>query len=85
MSNLESNVGENPQTQEERILDWLLSGRPLTALEALEQFGSFRLAARICELRRVIPIRSTKVKTQTGKRVEQYWIDKTSDAKAGKR
>ena len=70
-----TNSQRDPTTQEERILDWLLSGRPLTALEALEQFACFRLAARICELRRVIPIRSTKVKTQTGKRVEQYWIE----------
>jgi hypothetical protein len=33
------------------ILEWLLSGRSLTAVEALNRFGCFRLAARIENLR----------------------------------
>jgi hypothetical protein len=39
-------------TQTEAIRAHLLSGAPLTPLEALDRYGCFRLAARIDELRR---------------------------------
>ena len=39
-------------TQTEAVLDWL-QRRPLTALEALQHLGCFRLAARVEELRRL--------------------------------
>lgn len=39
-------------SQSSRILSALRSGRRLSALEALEEFGCFRLAARIHDLRR---------------------------------
>jgi hypothetical protein len=41
----------NP-SQAQVILDHLNNGGSLTALDALNQFGCFRLAARIHELRR---------------------------------
>ena len=38
-------------------MDALLAGETLTALEALHRFGSLRLGARICDLRRAgVPI-----------------------------
>ena len=39
------------ESQRSRILRYLESGRALTGLTALDRFGSFRLAARISELR----------------------------------
>ena len=38
-------------TQNQRILDYLKSGKTLTPLIALEKFGCFRLSARIFNLR----------------------------------
>ena len=38
-------------TQCDRILEWMKSGKSITALEALYEFGCFRLAARIKDLR----------------------------------
>ncbi|MDX9781201.1 MAG: helix-turn-helix domain-containing protein [bacterium] len=40
------------KTQEESILRWLDGGRELTPLLALNVFGCFRLASRICNLRK---------------------------------
>jgi hypothetical protein len=39
-------------SQNEAIKAALLSGRSLTPLDALEDFGCFRLAARVADLRR---------------------------------
>lgn len=39
-------------SQEQKILAYLKSGRSLTPLAALRLFGSFRLGARIFDLRR---------------------------------
>ncbi len=39
-------------SQSGRILDALKTGRRLTALDALDEFGCFRLAARIHDLRK---------------------------------
>ena len=38
-------------TKKQKILNWLLSGKPITPLEALEHFNSFRLAAVIHTLK----------------------------------
>lgn len=37
--------------QSSRILAWLASGKSITPLEALSEFGCFRLGARIWELK----------------------------------
>ena len=63
-------------TQAGRILEHLLAGNRITALEALELFGCFRLAARIHELRRDgWRIEERTVETPSGKRVAEYWKD----------
>jgi Helix-turn-helix domain len=60
-------------TQAGRILAHLRAGNRLTALDALESFGCFRLAARIHELRREgWAIEERTVETRGGKRVAEY-------------
>ena len=59
-------------TQQTRILNHLRSGKTLTALEALERFGCFRLAARVSDLKQEgFDIRSARVQIN-GKRVAKY-------------
>lgn len=41
-----------PKTQEQAILRWLDEGQELTPIQALNSFGCFRLASRICNLRK---------------------------------
>jgi hypothetical protein len=62
----------NP-TQAKAILDHLLTGKPLTALDALNQYGCFRLAARIHELRKDHEIEE-QIVTRNGKRYASYYI-----------
>jgi hypothetical protein len=60
-------------TQAGRILAHLRAGNRLTALDALESFGCFRLAARIHELRNQgWQIAERMVETSSGKRVAEY-------------
>ena len=76
-----ANVAEDDETEERnskptqanRILAHLRAGNRLTAIEALERFGCFRLAARIHELRRDgWQIEERTVETRSGKRVAEY-------------
>jgi hypothetical protein len=61
-------------TQTQQILNHLEKGNKLTALEALQLFGCFRLAARVQELRDVgRDIKSQLVKIN-GKRIAEYWL-----------
>ena len=54
------------------ILDMLKRG-PVTALDALEQAGCFRLAARIADLRREgHDITTETITTPTGKHIASY-------------
>lgn len=63
-------------TQARRILAHLRAGNRLTALEALERFGCFRLAARVHELRREgWQIEERTVETRGGKRVAEYYME----------
>lgn len=63
-------------TQAGRILAHLRAGNRLTALEALEKFGCFRLAARVHELRREgWHIEERTVETRGGKRVAEYSLE----------
>jgi hypothetical protein len=62
-------------TQAGRILAYLQSGNRLTALQALDLFSCFRLAARIYELRaQHWAIQERTVETSSGKRVAEYWL-----------
>ena len=62
------------KSQELQILAYLKQGKPLTAIDALNKFNCFRLAARIKDLRyKGYSINSTKVK-ENGKSFAVYSI-----------
>ena len=59
-------------TQNQRILDYLKSGKTLTPLEALNKFGCLRLSARIFNLREQGNAIITKNVTRKGKTFAEY-------------
>lgn len=63
----------NAETQAAAILEHLKTGARITPIEALERFGSFRLGARIYDLRQAgHAIATDMIETPTGKRVAEY-------------
>lgn len=59
-------------SQTETILEMLQAG-PVTAMDALERAGCFRLAARIADLRQQgIKIETETITTPTGKHIASY-------------
>jgi len=63
------------QTQD--ILRALKKGRKLTSLDALAEFGSFRLGARILEIIEMgYPILKKTVKSSNGKHFTEYRLAK---------
>lgn len=63
-------------SQSDAILEALKAGDRLTALEALERFGTLRLAARVAELREQgHPIESEPVRLPNGKHVVRYHLE----------
>jgi len=61
--------------QNARILAHLQSGRTLTALEALDWFKCFRLASRVCDLRKAgYDVQKRTIKTNSGKSVAEYYL-----------
>lgn len=73
-----TNINENrtsSQSQESKILDWMLRGHRINGIDALNFFGCFRLPARIADIqKRGFRVQSEYITTITGKRVKQYWI-----------
>ena len=64
---------ERIESQNQQVLAYLRTGRVITPLEALEQFGCFRLAARIYDLRkRGWPIHCDRTAMEGGKIVGHY-------------
>ena len=62
--------------QNARILAHLQAGRTITALEALEWFKCFRLASRVCDLRKAgHDVQKRTIKTNSGKSVAQYFLN----------
>ena len=73
MTQPELEFGHSRPTQANQILGYLRDGNRVTPLDALNLFGCFRLAARVCELRKAgWAISERKIKTSTGKRVAEY-------------
>ena len=63
------------KSQTEKILDYMLEGHPITPIDALDRFGSFRLGARIAEIRKKgYLVYSEFITTPSGKRVKQYHL-----------
>jgi hypothetical protein len=64
-------------SQNALIKGWLLNGYSITQLEALNQFGCFRLAARIADLRdKGLNVVTDMVTLDNGKRVARYFVKK---------
>lgn len=65
---------QSSESQNKRIAEYLKQGNTITATEALEMFGCFRLASRITDLRQKfgLNIISGRIITPSGKRVAQY-------------
>lgn len=63
------------KSQTQRILNYLLSGNKLTALDALKKFNCFRLASRINELRDKYKIQREMITLKSGARVARYSIN----------
>ncbi len=64
-------------SQNDMILRALRRGRKITQLDALEEFGCFRLGARIQNLRDAgYKIKTIMVKSANGKRFAQYCMDR---------
>ena len=61
-------------SQNEVIRAALLSGRSLTPLDALNEFGCFRLAARVADLRREGMDIECATETKNGKRYARYFV-----------
>ena len=77
------------KSQEQQVLRHLLAGESLTALEALQRFGVFRLAARVFRLRQKgFPVLTHMAEMAGGKRAAVYamapeWLKKLrEDAEA---
>jgi hypothetical protein len=60
--------------QTDQIRTALLAGRELTPLDALEEFGCFRLAARIKDLRQEGLDIETVSETRNGKKFAKYRV-----------
>lgn len=74
-------MDKDTRTQCALIRDALLKGRILTPLDALREFGCFRLGARIWDLRHRfgLAIRTEYQKTAGGKRIAAYSIRKEGE------
>jgi len=65
----------DPSTQCSQILRDLRRGKAITPLDALKNYGCFRLGARIYDLKQQgIKIKSS-LETRRGKRFAVYWIE----------
>ena len=74
MQNINENAGAS-KSQTDRILDWMLEGNAITPIDALNRFGSFRLGARIAEIKaRGYLVYSEFVTGDNGKKVKQYHL-----------
>ncbi len=63
-------------SQNALIKGWLLNGKSITPMEALNMFGCFRLSARIANLRdEGLPV-VTDMVTMNDKRVARYYLAK---------
>lgn len=65
-------MNTKPNAQAKMIAAHLKAGNTITALEALQKFGCFRLGARIADLRKAGYNIDTKMVEQNGKRFAQY-------------
>jgi hypothetical protein len=67
---------KSTDSQTALIKGWLLNGRSITQLDALNMFGCFRLAARIADIREEGVNIMTEMITVNDKRIAQYYLGK---------
>lgn len=71
--NPKQHMKTKPPSQSAQILAWLESGKTITGMEALDQIGCFRLAARIKDLKNDgYDIRTETVPTPSGAPIARY-------------
>lgn len=63
------------ETQSEQILNALKEGRSLTPLDALQEFGSMRLGARIYDLKQAGYNIVTEMVTKNNKQFASYRLE----------
>lgn len=63
-------------TASKRLKKWILSGKSITPIQALNKFGIFRLGARILELRQAGHDIVTIMQQENGKRFAKYKLAK---------
>jgi len=61
-------------SQNKQILKALQQGRRLTPLAALQEFGCFRLGARIYDLRKEGYEIESELKSENGKQYSEYYL-----------
>ncbi len=67
-------------SQTKLIKEHFKQGKRLTALSALNDFGCFRLSARIPELKREgFPVESIWITLDNGKRIKEYYMGHAHD------
>lgn len=71
---------ERMESQRKNVKNWLLSGKSITPLQALQMFGAFRLSAIIYCLKNEdnMAIKTEMVYESNGKRYAKYYIEKES-------
>ena len=67
-------------TQNDAIREHLMSGKSITPLDALRDYGCFRLAARIDQLRKQGYCITTEFETRNGKKYASYRLVSTGNA-----
>ena len=69
---------ERMESQRRLIQNWLLNGKSITPLEALNKFGAFRLSAIIYRLKYEydMPIITEMVYEEGGRRYAKYYLDR---------
>jgi len=63
------------KSQTEQILNWLKKGHKLNPLQALRKFGSFRLGARVFEIKEMGYNINKKMKKKNGKYFAEYSLE----------
>ena len=66
----------NQNNKTQRLIAYILSGKPITAIEAVERFGVMRLASRIFELREAGHVIDSKKVDKNGVKFVQYRLVK---------
>ena len=73
-------MGTKVESQNKQIKAWLESGKSITPMDALNLFGSFRLGARIFDLKNDYGMNiKTEMVEENGKRFARYSLEKDED------